>query len=160
MSKSGSEAYEGLRTVALHVTPDDIGLKADPAQVVAYGVLMEMGREKAVVTLVSFISGDASLYFSTGGGIIGGVGHENVRTAASAFVRGSAQFIERMVPTDSFPTPPTGMTRFYVLTTKGIRTVEFRDDDLSNQRSDFTPLYVKGHEVIGQLRILMERRNE
>lgn len=160
MPKSGAEAYEALRTTALHIAPDVVGLKADPAQSVPYGILMEMGREKAVVTLVSFISGDASMYFSTGGGVIGGVGHENVKSAAAAFVRSSAPFIERMEPVDTFPKPAIGTVRFYVLTTKGIRTAEFRDDDLGNGRSDFTPLFIKGHEVIGQLRILMERQEK
>jgi hypothetical protein len=51
-----------------------------------YGVLMDWPIHNAIVTVVSFASGDASIYTTGTFGIIGGIGHEKVRVAAKLFV--------------------------------------------------------------------------
>ncbi len=114
------QTYKGLRELALKISPEDFGLKRDGDGITAYGVLMEFTLPKATVTLTSYSSGDASLYFSTGGGILGGIGHETVRNAARQFVSSAQTFLSKMKEVASFPLPPTGMTHFYVLTNHGL----------------------------------------
>jgi hypothetical protein len=150
-------AYDGLRAKALSVSAKDLQLDLSAAQAVPFGVLMETGHPKAVVTLTSFLTGDASLYFSTGGGVIGGVGHEKVRDPARAFVTASVPYVPKMQPALEFPAPSTGMTRWYVLTTRGIVTAEFSEVDLGNGRSEFSPLFHAGQQVITQLRLVSSK---
>jgi hypothetical protein len=149
----GEQAYKGLRELALKISPDDLGLKLDGDGIAAHGVLMEFTLPKATVTLTSYSSGDASLYFSTGGGVIGGVGHETVRSAARQFVSSAQTFLNKMKEVASFPLPPTGVTHFYVLTNHGIYcSPELISDDLRNPASEFFALFAAGQDVITEIR--------
>ena len=55
--------YNGLRDLALKSSPLDLNLKLDDDK-----------NPKGTATLISFVSGDASVYFSNGGGLLGGIG--------------------------------------------------------------------------------------
>ena len=150
----GERVYRDLRDLALKTSPADLKLRLDGSKVVAYGVLMETSYPMGTVTLATFISGDASLYFSNGGGIIGGVGHENVRTAAQKFLEASQKFLARMSKASQFPAPSARCTRFYVLTNQGVYAAgEFLEDDLGNKKSEFFPLFYAGQDVISALRL-------
>jgi hypothetical protein len=117
---------------------------------------METGHPKAVVTLAAFDSGDASLYFSNGGGVLGGIGHETVRTAAVSFVESSRALLPSMSKTQETPLPPVGVVRFYVLTGDGIFTAEAPENELGNGGSCLSPLFYAGCDVITQLRLVTE----
>ncbi len=106
----------------------------------------------AVATLTSFQTGDASLYLSTGGGVIGGVGRATVRDAAIAFVEAATPYLKHMDLSTDFPKPAQGMVRFYVLTTRGIHTAEFTEADLGGNKLEFSPLFYAGQEVLTRLR--------
>lgn len=49
-----------------------------------FGVIMDTTFASGTVTLVALADGTASLYASTGGGVIGGGAHERVAVAAPA----------------------------------------------------------------------------
>ena len=73
--------YNDLRGQVFTATPEQIGLtNTDDER--PYAIVMDMGMEEGTATLVSIIDGNASMYLSSGGGIIGGYGHENCRKAA------------------------------------------------------------------------------
>lgn len=156
---SGAEMYGQMRAMALATRPDELGVeRADGA--VPYGILMETGYPQAVVTLVSFTSGDASLYFSNGGGIIGGIGHEHIRTAAQRFVQAAAAHLNAMRKAAAFPEPAVGATRFYVLTTEGVFTAEAPENELGSGGTAPAPLFFAGQDVIAGLLQLQNRAKE
>jgi hypothetical protein len=114
---------------------------------------MEFTLPKATVTLTSYSSGDASLYFSTGGGILGGIGHETVRNAARQFVSSGQALLNKMKEVASFPLPLAGMTHFYVLTNHGVYgSPELISDDLKKSKSEFFVLFAAGQDVITEIR--------
>ena len=93
------------------------------------------------------------MYFSTGGGILGGIGHETVRNAARQFVSSAQTFLSKMKEVASFPLPPTGMTHFYALTNRGVfGSPELISDDLKNSKSEFFALFAAGQDVITEIR--------
>jgi hypothetical protein len=124
----------------------------------ALGVLMETGYEKAVATLVSFITGDASIYFSSGGGIIGGQGHAEVRIAARRFTQFAGVHITEMSICTDYPLPGVGQTTFYVITAGGIFTLSAAEQQLGGGSHDFSPLFHAGHYVITRLRMTTEKK--
>ncbi len=158
---TGEETYRGLRALALQTSPTDLKLNLDNDQIVAYGTLMEMGYPRAAVTLVAFISGDASIYFGNGGGLIGsGAAHESVRAAAANFVRNAQEYLSQMEKSSDFPLPRTDYTRFYILTNHGVyRSAEYLENDLGNGRSDYSALFHSGQNVISAIRINQEHTN-
>jgi hypothetical protein len=148
--------YSGLRHQALSIRRTEAGIPAPPPGAPAWGVLMETGYPGATATLFALSDGTTSLYTSSGGGVIGGHGHEGVRQANAAFIGAANQFRQHLKPCESFPLPATGHTVFYVLTDAGILTGGGLEDDLGYGRHPLSPLFHAGHGVITQLRQISE----
>jgi hypothetical protein len=153
-----ADMYVQLRESILRTGPAEIGVAPTAEHPRVYGVLMEIGYEQAVATLVSVVDGSTSLYFSTGGGIIGGGEHPDIATASIAFVDASAKFLAMLSPTTTFPSPAVGRVRFHVLTFSGGLTGEAGQDELGQREHALAPLFYAGQAVITQLRLLEERR--
>lgn len=151
-------AAADLRRRALETKPDELALTPTPEHPRVYGVLMEIAYPNGTATVVSFADGSTSLYFSSGGGMIGGGEHQHIAEASKAFVRAADGFIDAMEPTTTFPSPAVGRVRFQVLTFDGGRTGEAEEVELGEQRHPLSPLFYKGQDVITQLRLLEEQQ--
>jgi hypothetical protein len=146
------EAYLRLRRLAHETKPVNVGVTDVTDEMDAsapFGILMDISLPQGNATIVAFISGDASFYTSTGGGVIGGIGHEKVRNAARNFVISSAKYLDKMEVTTAYPLPEPGKVRFYVLTPTSIFTHEANEVDL--RKNEFTPLYAAGHQLLNAL---------
>jgi hypothetical protein len=152
--QSQFETYSSLRLRALNVRAQDLGF-ADLAPNAPYGAVMELNMDNGIVTLTSFLSGDASLYSTTGAGIIGGIKYEAISSSARNFVEVAARFTSGMSSTNTFPYPATGMVRFYVLTPATKLTCEEWNDDLEKDNSEFSELFHAAHSVITAFRPLL-----
>ncbi|MGH7522027.1 MAG: hypothetical protein ACREMI_12205 [Gemmatimonadales bacterium] len=147
-----TEASKGLRAEALSRTASDIGVTANPEHPNVFGILMETGYPEAVATLAVFAEGSTSMYFSSGGGIIGAGEHESVReTHAPFFAEAEAQ-LGAFTPATSTPLPSPGRVRFYVRTFKGTLTAEAGEEDLGEMRHSLSELFHAGHAVIAAVR--------
>lgn len=73
----------------------------------------------ATTTIVSYTTGDASMYLSFGSGILGGIRYEQVNTAAKQFVNVAQQYINKALKTENTDLPLTNQVKFYLLTNKG-----------------------------------------
>src|SRR3989338_7617071 len=154
MKKGHPEEFAGLRKLALSAQATDFPEKAGKHGV--FGVLMETGYPEYTVTLATFMTGDASLYFSNVGGIL----HETVRKAAIALNRRADEFILSCKKVTEFPMHGPGKTVFYILTQEGIYTAEALEKDIGNNRSLLSPLFAAGQDVITEFRIIDERRQD
>jgi hypothetical protein len=151
--KSPSEVSRGLRHQALTLAPTELGISVVGQQ--PFLILMEMAYPSAVASVLSTASGEASIYFSSGGGIIGGAGHESVRQAAVAFVAESAKHAANMTAASDFPYPGTGNVRFYIRTPQNVlASIEVPETQLGNGEHALSPLYFAGQNVITRLREL------
>ncbi len=146
-----AEVYTALRDQVLQVKPDAIG-QAATGQSTVFAILMETGYPEAVATLVAVADGSASLYFSNGGGIIGGGEHQPVRKVCKEFLTLAQDFVLQSSITDKFPLPKQGNVRCYLLTQEGVYTFEATEDDLGYERHPCSPLFHKGHELISAIR--------
>jgi len=148
-----AEIYLDLRSQALAQTPHSLVAEAD-----VVGVLMETRYPEAVATLVAFIDGSASMYFSNGGGIIGAGQHEGPAAAARALVQVASEYLRDFVPTKEFPLPEVAHTRFYVVTRSGVLTAEAAEQDLGEGRLPLSPVFHAAHELIFQIRQAEEHK--
>ena len=121
---------------------------------------METGYPEAVATLVSVIDGTASLYFSSGGGIIGGGENARPNAASKKLIRMSEAFLKSMAKAEGVPLPKKGFTRFYAVTSDGLLTLEAREEDLGEGRNLFSPLFHAAHELITEVRRIDEQRRK
>jgi hypothetical protein len=103
-------------------------------------------------TLLSLVDGTASLYFGSGGAVLGGHGYDHVRRAVGAFVAKANQFHQSMFQVADSPLPAKGNVAFYGRTDAGLLHGAAREEDLSTGRHPLGPLHVAGHSVITELR--------
>lgn len=152
------EAFMRLRRRALETTALNLGL--DPKSTEPYGLVMEMGIQISVVTLVCFADGDASVYYKTGGGMVGGIAQESVRKVAKTFVGLAPKALPKMIRTTDFPLPGADRVRFYVLTPQGVFTTETTRQNLTNPKSELGALFYSGQEVVAEMRQVQEQKQE
>ncbi len=113
---------------------------------------METGYPQAVVILVALADGTVSLYFSTGGGIIGAGPHERVRAAAETLLDAAQAHHAAFASAAATPPPDVGRVRFYVRTFGGTLTAEADEQDLGYGRHPLAPVFHAGHAVITAVR--------
>ena len=123
-----------------------------------WGVLMEIGYAEGAATLVGLADGTASLYFSWGGGVIGGGPHASINAAACRLVEVAADQLSEMSRTSEFPLPASCHVTFYALTTNGVLQAAAREDALGAGRHPLSELFFAGHDVITGLREVAEAR--
>ena len=153
MSPNG--VYSGLRTQALTTNRTEVGIPPAAAGP-AWGTLMETGYDGATATLFALSDGTTSLYFSNGGGVIGGQAHEAVRRANEAFLNQANHSLQHLERCETYQIPEPAHTVFYVLTDSGILTGGALENDLGYGRHALSLLFHAGHEVISQLRLISD----
>lgn len=149
----------GLRELAFKLDATDakqMGLgNLEPSQVLA--VVTELGYPKAVVTLVTIADGSASLYFSSGGGIVGAGQNPGPAQAAQAVVQEASKYLFAFKKAKDHALPQIGGVRFNILTGEGLFFIEVPEADFHGHHS-LTSLYDATQALIAEIRMLDERR--
>jgi hypothetical protein len=149
--------YDGLRQMAFGVTTEQLGLKDLKAGDI-YGVIMDWDLGEGIMTLITYKTGDASMYLSTGGGIIGGGQHENVNKASKQFVKLADNYLDKAVKTDLTTIPDKNCVRFYFLTTKGKYYAQEQMINFENKTSQWMDYFEEANKVISELRLTTEKK--
>ena len=150
--------YQDLRNLALGATMEQIGVQFPSDQTKIYGVIMDWDVGEGTATLVTFLSGDASLYLSSGGGVIGGSGHDNVKNAAAAFINKAEKYLSKTVKTDSTPLPGKDGVKFYFLTNKGKFFGQEEVKNFDNNSSPWLDLFEEGNKLITEIRMVSDMK--
>lgn len=156
-SAKSAEAMKELRNKLLTSKPEEVGLSGEDAKAKVWGVLMDVSLTGGTATLVSIRDGTASLYTTSGGGVLGGY---TARDEAKAFVYEAEKSLKHMSPTKSFDYPSNRLVKFYVLTSDGVFTVEAKPDDMLNSEHELSPLFRAANEVLTRLRLASQERKQ
>jgi hypothetical protein len=143
--------------MAFTATPEQLGLSLPTDKTVVYGVVMDWEMGGATATTVSYQTGDASLYLSSGGGVIGGGQHQNVNSAAKQFVTLAQTFLDKTAKTETTPLPATDEVKFYLLTNKGVFVGQETMKNFENNSSSWLKLFEEGNNVLTELRMTSEK---
>jgi len=147
--------YLELRNKALTVHPEDLNISLPDKDIFVYGVVMDWEINGTIVTTVAYNTGDASMYFSSGGGIIGGGAHKNINAAARLFVEKAAATVNlKSTITEKMPLPVKDYVAFYVLSNKGIYAEYEKLQNLESHTSPLTALFGEGNNLITELRTI------
>ncbi len=158
MSKPAAQPVQSfleLRNQALALSWRKLSLTPTEKNPNVWGVLMEIGYPKAVVSLVCLINGTVSFYFGHGGGLAGLGQYESVRMKAEEFIQTAEVFLKKLSPTKKHPLPDIDRVRFYALTFTGIRTGQ-DNKNIADEKHELFPLFRCGHEVIAAIRKVKE----
>lgn len=146
------ETYESERKRALMRRSADLGLRRAPGRPV-WGVVMEMGADDAVTTVVSTDDGAVSLLTSAG---------ESLHLAKSDWphdtgtrlIGSAGDFLFECSPAWAYPLPASGMVRFYLLTFDGVMTVETPFKELAAGTRPLSNLFYSAHDVYALARLV------
>jgi len=144
--------YMDMRNMAFSAKADQIGLE-NIADDKVYGLITEMDMNPATASVVSFLTGDTSLYLSTGGGFIGAGQHEEVREMVANKVDGFQKYLSRATKIDEPKLPEEGKVNFNFLTKNGIYSVTENLADLESGKSELSELFTEVNEIITQIRL-------
>jgi hypothetical protein len=145
-------AFEGLRNMAFTATPEQLGLSLPTDKSIVYGIIMDWEMGGATASTVAYQTGDASLYLSSGGGVIGGGQHQNVNSASLA-----QTFLDKTTKTETTPLPATDEVKFYLLTNQGIFVGKETMKNFENNSSAWLKLFEEGNNVLTELRKTSEK---
>ena len=147
--------YSRLRSHALTIQREQVGIPTPPPDSPVWAVLMETGHPKVTETLALVSDGTSSVYMSDGDGVIGGHGYENVKKANADFIRLANRNWHHFQATEAFPIPPAGYTYFYARTDAGLLVCGGTQESLINGQHVLSELFQAGHEAITQLHIIV-----
>jgi hypothetical protein len=150
--------YTGLRDQALSF--GSVEIKAAPVVPggQALGVVMDMGYETAVVSVVGLADGTTSMYISNGGGMIG-VGESSDAAAASKrWVEVAEAALASLSEGGDDRLPEDGTIGFNVLTTGPRFSGEAAESELAGGSHPLSALYAAGQDVIAEIRAVDEAR--
>jgi hypothetical protein len=142
-----------LRSSAISMKVAELGLFPSAELPHVWGILMEAWQSKAVVSLAVFAEGTTSLYFSTGGGVLGAGKRENVRIASRAFLASAEAHLVRLSAATETLLPANGVVRFYAHTFEGLLTAEADEQQLGLGRHPLSALFHAGQAVITAIRL-------
>ena len=157
MSAERADGTMALRQKLLSAKPSDFGLAPTADLPRVWGAMMELRVGKAVVSLVAVAEGSTSLYFSTGGGVIGGGGHDSVRVASRKLLAFVEIGLDLFVPIERPLEVVGGTVAFAVLTYDGLRGARDHEQKVKDRQSPLWPAFYLGQDVITALRLTTEK---
>jgi len=153
-SRQPANPYHRLRDQIFAVAPEQVGITPEGV----WGVVVETGYAEGSATLIALADGTASMYFSTGGGVIGAGQHERPAAAAKELIRRAADFVDECMPVNTYPLPQIGETRFYLFTPTDKLAAAAPESALADREHPLSPLFFAAHELITQIRVVEEAK--
>jgi hypothetical protein len=153
-----AEIFQAIRNKLLTLDPQAVDIIATLEHPHVWGVLMEFLLSGSVVTLAGLVDGTTSLYFSSGGGILGSGNHPKVGAAAREMVSKTESALECFQPVREYPFPDEGFIRFYALTFNGILMAECPDKDVKDPLLGLSGLYAAAQALITEVKLVHEQK--
>lgn len=144
--------YEGMRNIALNISPGAILANVPEDEIYVYGAVMDWDMGNDIVTLIAQVTGEANLYVKSGGGIVGGGKHINISEAAQKFTVRAQEYLALATSTIDTPLPQVGCVQFYLLTNKGKFTGGDSYKKIEDKTSPWAGLFEEASNVITEMR--------
>jgi hypothetical protein len=156
--KTQENQYSHLRNMAFNIKASDLDLSFDDDSQGLYGVIMDWDMGNGIVTMVSYKTGDTSLYMSSGAGFIGAGRHQDVNQLVREFVKESEGLIASANSNDSEELPENGDIYFHFMTNNGKLTIKDNISAMENQTSPQLGYFEAANQVITAIRVASERK--
>jgi hypothetical protein len=116
--------------------------------------VIEIGTKDRVILVFGMRDGTASVYWSSGGGLVGGRDNPYISSAAKALVAAAGDIVGVVPLVDQNPLPQPGRVRISILTSDGIRAGEDDEASLMAGRGVLYPLFLRGNDITTGYRTL------
>ena len=156
--KNPAEMMRELRLMQLTAEPSKSGEKPTAEFPRVCAVLMDWPIAQGTVTVVARITGDASIYTDGTFGVLGGIGHESVRRAATNCVSVAQRHFESATVTKDYPYPKTDRVRFYLVGYDGVRVIDGDLEAVRTGKDSCSDLYEAAQNVVTELRMITQHQ--
>jgi hypothetical protein len=121
------------------------------------GVVVEMGVGGGIAIVAGFANGDARLFLSSGGGLIGDMSRfPGVDRTARALVQTGQLMLGSIPAATGNDLPGADMVRFALLTPGGVHAAVAPGPDVTSPGSPMYPLFVAANDLLTELRLVEE----
>ena len=141
-----------MRELALTMSTADLEFAPTATLPDVFGFVMDTTISNQLVTLVAFVDGTTSLYFGSGGGVVGAGDHKSVRRASLALLSRAQLDLAQLIPATTFPAPQPGMVSFYARTYAAVRGASAPEGLLVKGPHALAPLFRAAQGVISAIR--------
>lgn len=124
------------------------------------GVVGELGFGLGSALVYGLEDGSASMYTSTGGGMIGAGDEKAVRKAVKELIEAGSEVVTRIPPAESPALPNEGDIHFVILTPGGLRATKAKKDQVGKTKHPLRRLYIFWNNLVTQLNLLDTVRGE
>lgn len=153
-----ADAGRQLRMMMLTTSAKGVSIQPTKSFPRVFGVLMDWPLGPQTVTVVSLCDGTSSIYTTSTFGVIGGIGHESVRSAAVQFVSAAEKHHDSAAPTKEYPYPKPGRVRFYLVCFDGVRVIDEDEVALKTGKDPCSDLWAAGQHVMTELRSITQQQ--
>jgi len=142
-----------MRKMALNVTAEELGFKIPEDSIKVYGIITDLEIGDGTATVVTYLTGDASIYLSSGGGFIGAGQHESVQKVTKNFIDNAhlISFKGKLFKNPDLPT--SGNANFYFLSNKGTTLITESIVKMESGGSEYSKLFADLNNVIAEIRL-------
>lgn len=146
-----------LRLMALNTTAEALKLKPDKKYPFVFGVVMDWKVGNGVASIVGLRDGTASLYTTTGFGIIGSGGHESASRLAKEYVQLAQPLYYESKEIATYDYPSVGKVYFYFLTYGGVR-LYIGDEEAITKKIDLSSsLFSAAQNLLTEMRMMTNK---
>ncbi len=149
--------YRSLRGRLFLTDPKTLGLSPSEDERF-WGLVVDIGVETGVATLVVLRDGTISLYFSNGGGLIGLGQHDEMHEKADRLLSLAEDFSLEGPEAEKDTLPSEDATRFNFLGFNGARAMEEPDEALELDDHPLHPLWEAAHDIIAAAQAIDDKR--
>ncbi len=150
--------YTALRAQALSFGSVEIRATPVVSGGRALGVVMDMGEDAGVATIVGLADGTTSMYVSNGGGMLGIGENPDAAAASKRWVAVAEAALPALAERDDDDLPEDGSVRLTVLTTGRRFTATAAESELRAGAHPLSALYAAGQQVITEIRAVDDSR--
>lgn len=149
--------YKELRQLAFQTEYDDLGIQNPNGKTLVYGIILDWPAQAEFATLTTFLSGDASIFLTSGASFIGGGGRESIQRSTVRFIQKYAYLWKQGRKVEGIPAPDLSKVRFFFLTTQGTYYLEDTVQAVDKDVSVLTPIFDEAQAVISEIRLEAEK---
>ena len=147
--------YLELRSAALNFKP------ASTDSNTFFGVVSDISMGDAIVTVITLSDGTASMYYSSGGGMIGGDSHNHIQSSVQAVIQivNEHKIDTALRETSQHPLPRDKEVIFHLLSKDGVSGISASIPELLEGKHALSPLFFAVNNVISEFSTMIEGEN-
>ncbi|OGO27421.1 MAG: hypothetical protein A2136_02785 [Chloroflexi bacterium RBG_16_54_11] len=150
--------YIQLRERILNLEPETVDISPSSENPHVWGVIVETGYDVGTATLVCLVDGTTSLYYSTGGGMLGSGEYASLAEASKELVAQAEDLLPQVSPAIDYSLPEIGQVRFIFLTYNGTYSAGATQGALAGGDHPLSPLFAEAQNTLTKLRLLAEKK--